>query len=323
MMSLETRTKPLETELPTKSTSTTKHFDLHQVITDKIVNALENSTIPWKKPWNSETSFNNQNFHSGKRYNGMNQLLLGLSHYSTPYWMTFKQIKERGGKLKKGSKAEQIVFWKILDIKDKQTGDDKHIPFLRYSNVFNSEDIEDIDFPKPKAKPPIEKNEAAEKLIEMLMDMPKCPTLKHGGAAAYYSPNEDYVNMPKIGDFPALTGYADTLAHEFVHATKHKDRLNRTTDKNTSHNYHREELVAEIGNSFLCAEAGFDKEFDNQVAYIKNWMEAIKNDKNLIVWAASKATKAVDYILHRKESNGKTASKDNNDPTNQTTLTSS
>jgi|TARA_Y100000310_G_scaffold309003_1_gene352674 antirestriction protein ArdC len=279
-----------------------EHFDLHQIVTDKIINSLENNKIPWSKPWYAPEN-QHMNFHTGRKYQGVNQLLLGMTEYTEPYWMTYRQVQQRGGVITKGSKSEQIVFWKILDVKEKKngtlTGEIAHIPFLKYSNVFNATQIEDIKFPevdKPKIK--ITPDEASIFLEELLLSMPDPPKLTHGGHRACYIPIKDTVNMPPRDSFKSATGYVDTMAHEFVHATGHEKRLNRnTTTAFGDLTYSREELVAEIGSSFLCSEAGIDREFDNQVAYIKSWMKSLKNDKGMITWAASKATKAVNHIL--------------------------
>jgi antirestriction protein ArdC len=137
--------------------------------------------------------------------------------------------------------------------------------------------------------------------------MPQPPILKHGMTHAYYSPKEDCVGLPPRERFERTEGYYATVFHELVHSTGHEKRLKRSTltEKSGfgSNPYCKEELIAEMGAAFLCglAEIG-ERTIDNSAAYLKGWLEQLRNDKTLIVQAAAQAQKAADFILGRTES---------------------
>ena len=189
-------------------------------------------------------------------------------------------------------------------VEDTETGEDKSIPFMRHYTVFNLEQTEGIEAPpSPTA---IEKLfnpiQAAEELIA---DMPQRPEIRHSGSRAYYKPFYDYVNMPPQETFHQEEGYYCTLFHEIGHATGHSSRLSRkgVTECATfaSHDYSKEELVAEMTAAFLCAETGIvQATLDNSAAYIQSWLRELNNDKSLVILAAGQAQKAVDFIMNRK-----------------------
>ena len=137
-----------------------------------------------------------------------------------------------------------------------------------------------------------------QKVIDGYTDKPK---VNFGGGRAYYSPLQDYVQLPKVGDFKSSELYYGTLFHEFVHSTGHRSRLDRSSiaglNEFGSKEYSKEELVAEIGASFLCGISGIVNEtIDNSASYVQSWLRALKNDVKMVVIAASQAQKAVDYI---------------------------
>ena len=107
--------------------------------------------------------------------------------------------------------------------------------------------------------------------------------------------------VPEISQFTDLAEYYSTVYHEAVHSTGHPSRLNRIMEiaKYGSESYSKEELIAELGSSFLLNMAGLETKssFANNAAYIQNWLYALKNDKHLIASAAGKAEKAVKLIL--------------------------
>lgn len=269
---------------------------VYEIITNKIIEKLEKGTVPWNKPFSSA-----RNWVTQKEYRGINALLLDGGEYAT-----FNQIKKAGGRVKKGAESEIVVFWKMIKIteEDEETGEEieKQIPLLRYYRVFKvGEQTTGIE---PKGKNKIIHNpiEEAEKIIKGFKDSPKY-TFESG--RAYYRPSEDVVNVPPINDFESPEEYYATFFHEIVHSTGHKNRLNRpgitTLNPFGSDGYSREELVAEIGASMLCGVAGFENEIiDNSASYIQSWLNALRNDKTLIVHASQQAQKACDYILGKK-----------------------
>ena len=266
---------------------------VYEIVTKKITSKLREGCVPWHLPWKKKFELQ-RNLKSGTIYKGINTFLTLMEEYNSPYWLTFKQVQEMGGKVKSKERATPIVFWKFINKEDEETGEDKSFPLLRYYTVFNVVQCDNIKgLPKIDYKVidfnPIEKAEL------IISNMVNRPPIKYQKQKAYYNPNLDTVNMPLKESFNNEEEYYSTLFHEIVHSTGHKARLNR---KDSSHNsYSKEELIAEIGSSFLCAEAGITKTFDNSAAYINEWLKKLGSDHRLIIQASSAAQKAVEYIL--------------------------
>ena len=280
-------------------------FDIYEAISDRILSELEKGNIPWEKPWvcvGGSSSAYAVSYTTGKPYSLLNQMMLGESGQ----YLTFNQIQAVGGRVKKGEKSRMVVFWKWLKVKDEQseTGE-KEIPFLRYFNVFHINQCEGVPekCKKPEALPadPASADETAEKIIREYLQR-EGVTLSHTrGDRAFYRPSTDSVTLPDMQQFKNTAEYYSTAFHELTHSTGHSKRLNRldNTAFFGSEEYGKEELVAEIGASALVNHVGLEtaSSFRNNVAYIQNWMKAIKKDKRMIVSAAGKAEKAVNLIL--------------------------
>jgi antirestriction protein ArdC len=270
-------------------------------ITDRITALLEQGTVPWHKPWKARTGLP-RNFVSKNPYRGINVFLLLAMMYESPFWLTFRQVSQLGGSVRKGEKACPVVFWKQTTGEDKKTGEQKKKYLLRFYHVFN---VSQCDGLKISAEP-VQENVIA-KPEDIVAQMPQPPILKHGMTHAYYSPKEDCVGLPPRERFEKTEDYYSTVFHEFVHSTGHEKRLKRSTltEKSGfgSNPYCKEELIAEMGAAFLCglAEIG-ERTIDNSAAYLKGWLEQLRNDKTLIVQAAAQAQKAADFILGRTES---------------------
>ena len=272
---------------------------IYDQITERIISMLEAGTIPWCKPWTAKASMP-RNAITKKAYRGVNVLLLHSLSYESPFFATYKQINQLGGSVKRGEKACPVIFWKPFEVKDEATGETEKIPLLRYFYVFNLSQCEGLkNIPAPVDMPTTITE--AQSIID---NMPQRPALKFGMTKAFYSPREDYVAMPNRERFDSEAGFFATMFHELTHATGHATRLNRSTL--TEHagfgteKYVKEELVAELSASFLCAEAGIEHTLDNTAAYIANWLTALKNDSKLIIQASAQAQKATDFILARK-----------------------
>lgn len=286
-----------------KSVPATEKRSVADVITEAIIAKLEVGIIPWKRPWNGSAQAP-KNFKTGSCYRGINAFLLANTQYASPYFLTFKQIVEKKASLKAGSKGFPVVFWSMVKGSDNETGDERDIPFMRYYTVFN---LEQTDIPVPAiTEEPLEFS-PIEEADRIIANMPLCPEIRHGAAKAFYSPSLDYVNMPKRELFESAELYYNVLFHELGHSTGHAKRLARkgVTESSYfgSHEYSKEELVAEMLACFLCGEIGITPAtLDNSAAYIQSWLRALKSkdNKNLVVSAASQAQKAFDYILDKK-----------------------
>ena len=295
--------------MPTQS----KTNDVYQIITDRIIAKLQDGVIPWRQPWKSSTV--PRNLLTGKPYRGVNLLLLASSVHRQPYYLTFNQAKQLGGRVRKGAKSEVVVFWQKRFF-NKDTGkwcslsgdaevvtNMKIIPMLKYYRVFNISDIEGIDYQE------VEENEFDENALLDNLEVGYEPLRKLSGlklatgyAIAFYQKFKDTVCMPNLEDFDTVTGYFQVLYHEVIHATGHESRLGRPgiTDpiKFGTKRYSREELVAEVGSCFLMNRNGLDmsETIENSASYIDGWLRKLQDDKKVFIEAAGQAQKAVDYI---------------------------
>lgn len=276
--------------------------NVYQMVTDRIIAELEKGLIPWRKPWTGakEGAYNRV---TGRPYSLLNQLL--LKHQGE--YATFKQIQEAGGHVRKGEKSEIVVFWKIQPVKEETedgTEEIKQIPLLRYYNVFHvATQCEGIE-PKPTAElKELKPIEEAEKIKEAYKEREHLKIIETVSNKAFYSPSMDYVQVPERQQYTHIEEFYSTLFHELTHSTGHKTRLNRLDTGSNAHfgseSYSKEELTAEIGSAMILNQLGIDteKSFTNSVAYVQNWLQVLKNDNKFIVSAASRAEKAVKYIM--------------------------
>ncbi len=292
-------------------TSKTASPDMYEVVTNRIIERLEQGELVWRKTWSSYGLA--RNYVSGKVYRGINMLWMNFfSPHTVPYYLTFKQAHDLGGHVKKGAKAEQVIYFNVVfkDANDQTIsheaaaamGDEaKVLKFMKYYNVFNVEDIEGVEFKIDDLR--LLPNERIARCEEALSRHPSPPPLVHDEGRAFYDLAGDFINIPVIEQFESAEAYYATLFHESVHATGHPNRLNREGvaqfDRFGSERYSLEELVAELGASFLCRLTGVDREAvqDNSAAYVQHWLKKLKDDKQFIFKAAAEAQKAVDFIV--------------------------
>ena len=292
--------------------------NVYQMVTDRIVAQLEQGLIPWHKPWTGVGLEDGGavNYVSRKPYSMLNQMLLGREGE----YLTFKQIKERGGSIKKGAKAGVVVFFTTTTYtKREEVQEDgstetvnvvkEHLmPVLKYYNVFHIDDCEGIESKikvEENAGPKISPIESAEKVLNGYVEREKELQFRNNIPTdrAYYSPTLDLISVPMLSQYEIAEEYYSTTFHEAIHSTMPENRCNRKSEQKLaafgSEDYSREELVAEIGSAMLCNNVGIDceKAFKNSVAYIQGWLKKLKNDNRMIVWAASRAEKAAKYIL--------------------------
>lgn len=282
--------------------------NVYQYVTDRIIDELQKGIIPWKKSWHGEKAIN---YITRKEYQGINLLLL-------PYpgeYMTFKQVTELNGKVKKGEKSNMIVYynWYIKDTGKKDNSNKPIIesyPVLRYYNVFHISQVEGIE---TKCKPYVTENsndiiKQAEEIINNYIRRENINlNIITGSDEACYIPLNDEIVMPNINQFTGSNEYYSTLFHESIHSTGHVNRLDRISKQKThkfgSQDYSKEELIAEIGSSILMNNLNIEipETFKNSVAYIQSWLKVLKDDVKMIVIAAGQANKAVNFIMNIKD----------------------
>jgi antirestriction protein ArdC len=219
------------------------------------------------------------------------------SGYTSPAWTTYKAAADKGAQVRKGEKATRIVYWGKIDKIDKATGEDASFFMCKMYNVFNTDQIDGIEWVTPDLGEPISVPAALSSIYE---NYPNAPTLTHSEQdSAFYRPSTDAISLPLIGQFATVEGYAETLCHEMAHSTGHPSRLKRfeINDKACKSDYAKEELVAEIGASMMMQAAGISVDMPAMADYIKGWLSALKDDHSLIVSAAQAAQKAMDHIM--------------------------
>jgi antirestriction protein ArdC len=291
-------------------------IDIYQAVTDRILELLDQGTVPWRQPF--QGGGYPMNLVSGKPYRGVNVFLLACTAmtqgYASPYWVTFKQAKAKGGSVRKGEKSSLVVFWKKLETRkdakpdpDRKPGelssDDLKSRFmLRHYRVFNTEQCDDLETPDPEVQP-MERFEPIEEAERIVAAFPNPPTIEHGAShRAAYGPLTDTVTMPEAKNFTDRESYYSVLFHELTHATGHSRRLDRGLDPRPppfgSPDYSKEELVAEMGAAFLSAVAGISPvTIEQSAAYIDGWRKKLRDDKKLIVSSAAAGQRAADHIL--------------------------
>lgn len=280
-------------------------MDVYNMVTTRIIEQLEKGYIPWKKPWANclDGTFNRI---SRRPYSLLNQLLLSRGGE----YATFKQWDQIGGKVRKGEKAEIVVFWKIKEVSEKNENGEieiKKIPILRYYNVFHISQVENV-LPLPKTEEfdtsPIER---AEKALHNYIDRERITLSVGTSDRAFYSPYTDSIMIPAITQFEHAEEYYSTAFHECGHSTLKASRCNRESENAAaffgSESYSKEELIAEITSAAILHSMGLEtsETFQNSAAYIQNWLQVLKNDKKFIISASGKAEKAAKYILDIKE----------------------
>ena len=281
--------------------------DIYQRITKQILHNLEKAGS-WQKLWDTPVPVS-LNKH---KYRGINHLLLSTSDHSSPVWGTFNQVRKNSGTVNKGEKSTLVVFWKKTTYQkvDQDTGEifDENRFLLRYYNVFNSQQCTFDAIGQEKINQLARVSESrfnerflpAEQVVEDMPDRPKISTGLHDTPC--YIPALDEVKIPDLRYFKNSEAYYAALFHELIHSTGAKKRLNLfEPDQFTNHSaYSREELVAELGAAYLSSISGITLNVRNTAAYLNSWLEKLESNPSWIVWAASRAQKACEYIIPAK-----------------------
>lgn len=279
--------------------------NLHQEITAKIMGQLQAGVVPWRKPWHSiGTGAMPRNAITQRAYSGCNVPLLWMARdaaqWESAEFLTFKQAQEAGGSVRKGEKGNTVVFVGAVEKID-DDGQKKRIPFLKAYTVFNIAQCDGLNIAAHKPAPV--NQEERDALADAFMKATGAD-IRHNEQRAYYASGFDYVNLPRFDSFTGSAEYYSTAFHELTHWTGHKSRLDRQFGKRFGDGaYAAEELVAEMGAAFICAEFGFDNTagngcgtFENSAAYIDHWLKVLAGNERIFVEACAKASKAVEYM---------------------------
>lgn len=289
---------------------TTQFTDVYTEVTNTIIAAIEAGAGTWQMPWHRIGEGLNRpvNIDTKNAYRGVNVLNLWASAqsrgFSTGTWGTYRQWQNQGCQVRKGEKSSLVVFYKELDVHTGNTDTGETEParrlMARASRVFNADQVDGFD-PAPLQVPndPATVLDAVERFVAGT-----AAVVRHGGSRAFYRPSDDIIQMPERERFvgsetsTATESYYATLLHELTHWTGIERRCDRQFGKRFGDNaYAVEELVAELGAAFLCADLGVTLTLRrDHAAYIDNWLKVLKADKKAIFTAASQAAKATDFL---------------------------
>ena len=278
---------------------------LYDKITRDIVAHLEQDNPPWHRPWAvNRNGAARPVRENGVPYKGINVLILWAAALDAGYvsgcWMTYRQASKIGAQVRRGERATRIVFAKTFtkSVRDPASGemDDMVLPVRRSYAVFNADQIDNLP-PRYRPEPPPainpdERNARCDAWFASLGI-----NIHHGTSMAYYAPGADCIHMPAFQSFESADHYLSTLAHESIHATGHKQRLDRLDGLHDDKSRAREELIAEIGSAFLCADLGIaSSPRADHAAYIRSWITLLENDTRAVFDAATKAQRAADFL---------------------------
>jgi antirestriction protein ArdC len=282
--------------------------DIYSRVTNKILADLERDTLTWLQPWQASHQagpVSRPLRAAGAAYRGVNVLMLwaaAMEHgFSCPIWMTYKQARELGGQVRKGEKGSLVVYadtFTKTDTDDSGDAQEVEIPFMKGYTVFNVEQIDGLPghfyaLPSP-GNHDIARLDDVERFFAATG-----AAIRHGGDMACYHIAADRVHMPELPSFRDAESYYATLAHEMTHWTRHPSRLDRDFGRKRfgDAGYAMEELVAEIGAAFLCADLGITPETrEDHAAYIATWLKVLREDKRAIFTAAGHAQRAADHL---------------------------
>lgn len=286
-------------------------------VAEKIIEALENGTAPWVRPWKGAelNKIRPYNPTTNNPYKGINFVNLSIEQmnkgYNDPRWLTYKQAQALGANVRQGEKGTPIQYWQfteeitVLDENKKpildQEGKPQKMtveldnPKVFYSTVFNANQIDGL--------PKLEISTENKKTFEVIEEAEKILKNSHAkithqaGNKAYYLPSTDSITLPQREQFISEMEYYSTALHELGHWTGHSSRLNRDlTGSFGSESYAKEELRAEIGSYMLCSNLSLDFDPGNHNAYIKSWVKNLEDQPNEIFKAASDAGKIMQYL---------------------------
>lgn len=278
--------------------------DIYEVVTNQIIDQLEQGVVPWQQAWSAGPAVTHRNIR-GNAYSGVNVLLTWIASaqkgFTQTRWLTYKQAKEQGGNVRKGEKGTTVVFAKQV-LTDKEDDNGKKIGYFVHKGytVFNIEQCDGLEHLREGLTEP--KPEPIRCVETDALIAATGAVIKHDGAGrAYYKRDTDDIHMPVASSFNTMPDYYSTVLHELVHWTGAKHRLDRIKGKSFGDkDYAFEELCAELGSAFLCAQMGFDSDLQH-ASYIGSWLQALKNDKKYIFRASSQASKAAEYINQFQE----------------------
>ena len=298
---------------------TAAKFNVHEAITARIVDAIEKGAGDFVMPWHGPALRRPVNAHSKRGYNGVNILSLWITAnergYDNSEWASFKQWLDMGAHVRKGEKGTPIVFYKLLEADNEGAGEGdepRNIPFACASWVFNANQVEGYSVAKTEcaSAPTFERLQVVEQAIRATGAI-----IEYSGTRAFYSYKTDRITIPEPSRFvgsptsTAQEAFYSTILHELVHHSGAEHRLNREKGKRFADKpYCFEELIAELGAAFLCADLGITNEpRADHAQYLTPYLKLLKEDTRAIFRAATAASAAAAYVLAAGKQQAKAA----------------
>ena len=289
-------------------------------VADQILALLDDGQLPpWDRPWRMTRQGTPSNAISKRPYTGINvwltQIAQELAGYDDNRWLTFNQAKQAGGTIMKGEKSTRVILWKIIKKEDPDDPDrTTSRPLAIMYRVFNVEQTSGCDLPPlPELPEPADPIAQAEAIVAGMPDPPQLQTYRYDNHSPRYIPSLDTVQVPDLARYEQPELYYNTIYHELTHSTGHPSRLHRfeTDRKSDLHQYGVEELVAGMGSAMLADLAGISHAtLVPDASYIKSWADTIKADRSIVITAAQRSQKAVDYITGQHLSCSDTSQED-------------
>lgn len=306
-----------------RSKSADRLDDFASDLAKTLIEQMQQGTAPWQKPWTTaRTSFLPHNPLSGSEYSGVNLLkLLSVQQerqYPDARWMTYKQIEEKGGHVKRGEHGTKCIYWvekylrkdgTTLEKPEGTTIDKKNdledgltrLLLPKVFTVFNYAQTEGLDLPAkvPVKTPEWSPDERAERILKNSGAL-----IRHiAGDRAYYAPASDSITLPLKAQFPSASAYYDTALHELGHWTGHSTRLNRDMSGSFgTASYAREELNAEISSMMTSIKLGLPHNTERHAAYTNSWIKLLSEDPKEIIRACANAQKISQYVMNFERS---------------------
>ena len=279
--------------------------DIYHTITDSIIDAIKAGVGTFTMPWHGggAATAKPENALTHLEYHGVNVLMLwARAHhagFSTGYWASYQQWQRLGAQVGKGQKATPIVFYKQIEDKGGDGDEPSTRLFARASSVFNATQVRGWTPPSERhLKGDAEMADCVASLVSRAN-----ANITWGGASAHYHIPTDRIHMPDRERFrdtnsgDAGHGLHSTLLHELVHWSGAKHRLARFEDGLPQNAVPFEELIAEIGAAFLCADLGISvTPRPDHAAYVAHWLAVLEGDSKAIFRASRFATQATQYL---------------------------
>jgi len=284
-------------------------MSVHEIVANVIIDKLKQGVVPWKPTWRLQTPVN---YISKRPYTGINLLLLSLKNYPYPYYLTMKQINDLHGLVSKGESGHIVTYLYAKSSGNHNKPDEEMleednvvrktksrvIRLLRYYNVWNISQTNLVD----RIQVQNDSDGECDSSARIVNSYRNPPDIFHASVNPHYNKRKDAIKLPEMRAFDSNSAYFATLFHELIHSTGHQKRLSRVSlldaQRFGSDEYSLEELVAEIGAFMLCSEVGIAANtIENSAAYIKGWLEVLKNNHQLLFTASRLAQEACEFLL--------------------------